>query len=131
MRSQGQPVLALVSGGLTADRHEPEALGPDGYSCTCADACPARTRWAALCVTARSAHQWPGPAGVPSLLHTLANCAARPAAFRSEQYIIAVHICHAWLKVATCVQDSERKAKREPKETAEELHECDMVFAAF
>ena len=28
-------------------------------------------------------------------------------------------------------QDSERKAKREPKETAEELHECDMVFAAF
>ena len=32
---------------------------------------------------------------------------------------------------ARVVQDSERKAKREPKETPEELQECEMVFAAF
>ncbi len=29
------------------------------------------------------------------------------------------------------VQDNEKKQKREPKETAEELQECEMVFADF
>ncbi len=28
-------------------------------------------------------------------------------------------------------QDNEKKQKREPKETAEELQECEMVFADF
>lgn len=30
-----------------------------------------------------------------------------------------------------CAQDNEKKQKREPKETAEELQECEMVFADF
>ena len=29
------------------------------------------------------------------------------------------------------LQDNERKQKREPKETPEELQECEMVFADF
>lgn len=29
------------------------------------------------------------------------------------------------------VQDNEKKQKREPKETAEELQDCEMVFADF
>ena len=29
------------------------------------------------------------------------------------------------------VQDNEKKQKREPKETPEELQECEMVFADF
>ena len=29
------------------------------------------------------------------------------------------------------LQDNEKKQKREPKETAEELQECEMVFADF
>ena len=35
------------------------------------------------------------------------------------------------LMPAAGVQDSERKARRDPKETPEELQECEMVFAAF
>ena len=30
-----------------------------------------------------------------------------------------------------CVQEAERKQKREPRETAEELQECELVFSEF
>lgn len=41
------------------------------------------------------------------------------------------------LKIHCCphhqifMQDNEKKQKREPKETAEELQDCEMVFADF
>ena len=40
---------------------------------------------------------------------------------------ISEHIC-----ISFCfIQENEKKQKREPKETPEELQECEMVFADF
>lgn len=36
-----------------------------------------------------------------------------------------------WSRHACPRQENEKKQKREPKETAEELQECEMVFADF
>ncbi len=42
-----------------------------------------------------------------------------------------VHACCCSFPGHCVVQDNEKKQKREPKETPEELQECEMVFADF
>ena len=42
---------------------------------------------------------------------------------------MACSITH--LNLGSIIQENEKKQKREPKETPEELQECEMVFADF